>query len=99
MSNDQILGTLLSIWMGFAIALQLHITIAKNKALMELSGQPEKSRLVFIQLIYSVTGLVGAFGFAWLIGHVPQFQGFVFPGGLFSGIALFLLTLFLSSRP
>jgi len=84
--------------MGFAIALQLSILIAKDKLLNNFSEQSGRPLIVLVQLIYSVTGISGAFGFAWLIGHVEQFKGPIFIIGICIGIAFFLLTAFLSDK-
>lgn len=97
MFDDQILGTLFSIWMGFALALQLRTTIEQNNVLKKLYGQPERGRFLLVLLIYSGVGLAGAFGFAWLIGHVSQFKDPAFPVGLIVGLSLFIVTIFLTN--
>jgi len=95
MSDDQILGTALSMWMGFAAALQVHTQMAQDKV---LSGTLRRMPLVVARLIYFGTGLAGALGFSWLIGHVIEFSGAVFPVGFITGVVLFVLTRVLSGK-
>lgn len=95
MADVQILGVALSIWMGFAISLQVRTQIEQDKNISERGASATQ---VLARLIYFVVGLVGVLGMAGLIGRASEFKGPVFPLGFVAGVLLFLLTVFLRTK-
>lgn len=86
---------LLSMWMGFAVALQVRTqTWADEKQ----RGRVVEGRHLAARLIYILVGLGGMLGLASLIGDVPAFRGSAFPVGFALGIALFLLAVRLTKK-
>ena len=83
---DTIAVALLSVWIGFAAALQVRIqTKIDNRATLGGFG---KKRLVG-RLIFMAVGIGGMLGVASLIGSVEQFRGPAFPIGCAAGVAAY----------
>ncbi len=77
---------LLSLWIGFAVALQVTTHARTDEA--PTSEGLHKKRLLG-RLVYMIVGLAGMLGVASLIGSVEQFQGPAFPLGCAAGVATY----------
>lgn len=77
---------LLSVWIGFVVALQVRTHAKADKA--AASDGLQKKRLLG-RLVHMIVGLGGMLGVASLIGSVEHFQGPAFPLGCAAGVATY----------
>jgi len=104
MTDVKLTAILLSIWMGFSL---LFFTKSLSSYYDELINLRKESkdelrsyifRLRVYIFVVSLIGLSGVFTLVMLIGF-QQFKGPTFAIGLYSGVALFVLTYFIGRRP
>jgi uncharacterized membrane protein YuzA (DUF378 family) len=88
MDADWITVGLLSVWLGFAVALQVRTQIAADA---DLTARGAGARHIAARLIYFVVGIAGMLGLAALIGSVQAFRGAAFPLGFGVGVAAFVV--------
>jgi hypothetical protein len=90
MSGDAITVSLVSLWMGFAVALQIQV---QTRADAQARQQGQFGwRFIVARLIYSVIGIAGMLGVASLMGSFQAFRGAVFTVSFGLGIAAFVVT-------
>lgn len=86
-SGDVLTVSLVSLWMGFAVALQVR---TQTRADAQQQGKVG-GRFVVARLIYFVVGIAGMLGIASLIGDFQAFRGAAFPVSFGLGVAAFLV--------
>lgn len=91
MSDEVITVSLVSLWMGFAVALQVRTQARTDAQRLGRSG----GRFIAARLIYFIVGIAGVLGIASLIGDMQAFRGAAFPVSFGLGIAAFVVATWL----
>ncbi|MFP8833391.1 hypothetical protein ACLIJR_03880 [Hydrogenophaga sp. XSHU_21] len=87
MSGDVLTVSLVSLWMGFAVALQIRTQTRTDAQQQGKIG----SRFIMARFINFIVGIAGMLGIASLIGDFQAFRGATFPLSFGLGIAAFVV--------